>query len=243
MRSVLFLFAIIIAAFSASAQANKGSVTFQAAFPVADYKNNYDVIPTGMMFTFTHQLKNQPPFSFGGEIGILQVNGTNKFYTGVFNNEYNTFLVSSWNHIVTAGGVFCLNLFPENSFFSVIVDINAGTNLFLTTTSISRDLAPDLIDPLTNAPTTKWYYFDGKTSFALRMGGGVAVEVPLGRKKKIFALVKGSYLYGSQANYYSRPYIVDTEIILSPRSSGTSMIVAQAGIKFYMFTGNKKQKE
>ncbi len=243
MRIVLLFFSIIIATCGASAQANKGSVTFQAAFPAADYKNNYDVTPTGMMFSFTHQLKNQPPFSFGGEIGILQVSGANKYYTGIFNNEYNTFLVASWNHIITLGGTFNVNLFPENSFFNVIVDINAGTNLFLTTTSISRDLAPNLVDVLTDTRRTKWYYSDTKTSFALRMGGGVAIEVPVGRKKKIFALVKGSYLYGSHANYYSRPYIVDTKIILSPHSSGTSMILTQAGIKLYMFTGDKKQKE
>jgi len=243
MRTVLLFFSIIIAACDASAQAYKGSVTFQAAFPVADYKNNYDVIPTGMMFTFTHQLKNQPPFSFGGEIGILQVNGADKYYTGVFHNEYNTFLIASWNHIITVGGTFSVNLFPENSFFNVIVDINAGTNLFLTTTSVTRDLAPNLIDQLTNTTRTKWYYSDNKASFALRMGGGVTIEVPVGHNKKIFALVKGSYLYGSHTNYYSRPYIVDTKIILSPRFSGTSMILTQAGIKFYMFTGDKKQKE
>lgn len=75
------------------------------------------------------------------------------------------------------------------------------------------------------------------------MGGGVAIEVPVGRRKKIFALVKGAYLYGSHANYYSRPYIVDTQIILAPRSSGTSMLLAQAGIKWYMFNEDKKQKD
>lgn len=166
MRTVLLFFGMIITTCVGRTQVNKGSVTFQAAFPAADYKNNYDVIPTGMMFTFTHQLKNQPPFSFGGEIGILQVNGADEHYTGVFHNEYNTFLIASWNHIITAGGTLNVNLFPENSFFSVIVDINAGTNLFLTTTSISRDVDPNLIDQLTNTTRTKWYYSENKTSFA-----------------------------------------------------------------------------
>jgi hypothetical protein len=240
MRALLFFIAIMITDFDAYAQANKGSVTFQAAFPGADNKNSYDVIPTGMMFAFTHQLKNQPPFSFGAEIGILQVNGADKHYTGVFANEYNNFLVASWNHIITVGGTFDVNLFPENSFFNAIVGINAGTNLFITTTSISRYVGPD---PVVNAVAAKSLYSGTKTFFALRMGGEVAIEIPVGRKKKICALVKGSYLYGSHANYYSRPDIVDTKIILSPRSSGTSMILTQTGIKFYLFTGPKKQKE
>lgn len=237
MRIVLLFYGIMITTCSVSAQNNMGSVTFQAAFPVGDYSHSYDVLPTGMMFSFTHQLKNQPPFSFGGEIGILQVSGADKYYTGVYNNEYNTFLVASWNHIITLGGIFNVNLFPENSFFSVVANINVGTNLFLTTTSISRDIG---IDPITRDVRTKYYYSDTHTSLALRMGGGLSVEVPLGRSKKIFALVKTAYFYGSHATYYSRPRIIDTQIMLAPRSTGTSMVLAQAGIKFYMFNGAKK---
>ena len=237
MRIVLLFFGIMIATCSVRAQNNMGSATFQAAFPVGDYSHSYDVLPTGMMFSFTHQIKNQPPFSFGGEIGILQVSGADKYYTGVYNNEYNTFLVASWNHIITLGGIFNVTLFPGNSSFSVVANINVGTNLFLTTTSISRDIG---IGPITHDVTTKYYYSGTHASLALRMGGGLSVEVPLGRSKKIFALVKAAYLYGSHATYYARPRIIDTQIMLAPRSTGTAMVLAQAGIKFYMFNGAKK---
>ncbi|HXS59065.1 MAG TPA: hypothetical protein VN726_23235 [Hanamia sp.] len=239
MRSMILLALIMTASSSVSAQNNKGSLTFQAAFPTGDYKNKYDMIPTGLLFNFTHQLKNQPPFSFGGEIGILQVNGVNKYYTGVYDNEYNTFLVASWNHIVTAGAIFNLSLFPENPLFDVVVDINAGTNLFITTGSISRDLGRD---PLTNTLRTKFYYTDNHISSTLRIGGGAAIEVPVDRRKKIFALVKGSYFYGSHARYYTRPTIINTQITLSPESSGTSMFLAEAGVKMFLFNGNKKEK-
>lgn len=239
MRAVLLLLGIITINVT-NAQFNKGSVTFQAAFPTTDYKDDYNVIPTGLLFSFTHQLKNQPPFCFGGEIGIMQVSGADKYYTGVYDNEYKTFLVSSWNHIVTLGAVFDVNLFPGNTLFDVNVNISAGTNLFITTASISRDLGLNL---LTNMPRTKYYYLDSHASIALRIGGGVDVEIPFGRQKKVSALIKGSYLYGSHANYYARPAIIDTQIILSPKSSGTSLVLAETGIRFYMFNKHSKNKD
>ncbi|MEO9021759.1 MAG: hypothetical protein ABI237_09845 [Ginsengibacter sp.] len=115
-----------------------------------------------------------------------------------------------------------------------------GTNLLLTTTSISRDIG---IDPITRDVTTRYFYTDTHASLALRIGGGLSVEVPIGRSKKIVALVKAAYLYGSHATYYARPRITDTQIMLAPRSTGTSMVLAPAGIKFYMFNGVNKQKD
>ncbi|MEO8414800.1 MAG: hypothetical protein ABI472_14130 [Ginsengibacter sp.] len=239
MRLILFFFGIIITVNATNAQGNKGSLTFQAGFPVANYKDSYNVTPTGLLFNFTHQLNNQPPFCFGGEAGILQVSGADKYYTGVYNNEYNTFLVASWNHMVTLGAIFEVSLFPENSFFDVLVNISAGTNIFITTASISRDIGRD---PVTNIMKTKYYYTDNHASFDLRIGGGVELEVPFTRQKKISAVIKASYLYGSNAKYYARPFITGTQIILSPKSSGTSMVLAEAGIRMYMFNNHKKNK-
>ncbi len=217
-------------------QENNASLTFQAAFPTGDYKRNYDVTPTGLLFNVLHDLPNQPAFSFGGEIGVLQVNGADKYYTGVYNNEYNTFLIASWNHIVTAGAVFKLSLFPANNLFDIEIDMKAGTNIFITTSTISRDKG---INPITNMEITKYYYSDTRVAFTLRMGGGVGIKVPIGRNKKISAIIKGSYLYGSHATYYSRPYIANTQIILSPKASGTCMLLAEAGIRFGIFNAHK----
>lgn len=232
MRVIIFFWIIVITVPTANAQVNKGNVTLQAGFPTADYKDNYHVMPSGLLFSFTHQLKNQPPFYFGGEVGIMQVSGADKYYTGTYDNEYNTFLVASWNHIVTVGVVFDVSLFPENTFFDLHVTICTGTNIFITTTSISRDIGRNL---LTNRVITKYYYTYNHASFALRMGGGVEGEFPFGRQKKLSAVFKASYLYGSHAKYYARPSIVNTQIILSPKSSGTSMVLAEAGIRFNMF--------
>jgi hypothetical protein len=237
MRGILFFLASIILIKSLNAQSNKGSLTFQAGFPTADYKKNYNVVPTGLLFNIAHQLKNQPPFSFGGEIGIMQVSGADKYYTGFYNNEFNTFLVASWNHIVTIGAIFKVNLFPENPFFDVSINVNAGTNIFITTTSISRDAGWDLF---TNTVKTKYYYSDNHASCALRVGGGVGIDIPFGHQKNTSVIIKTSYLYGSHAKYYAHPSIIDTQIILSPRSSGTSMVLAETGVRFSLFNKNKK---
>jgi hypothetical protein len=235
-RYIAFFPATFIFINNTNAQINKGSINFQAGFPTSDYKKNYNVVPTGLLFNIAHQLKNQPPFSFGEEIGIMQVSGADKYYTGFYNNEFNTFLVASWNHIVTLGAIFKVNLFPENPFFDVDVNITAGTNIFITTTSISRDVGWDF---LTNTVKTKYYYSDTHASCALRVGGGVGIDIPLGRQKKTSILIKTSYLYGSHATYYAHPSIINTQIILSPKASGTSMVLAEAGIRFEMFNKNK----
>jgi hypothetical protein len=236
MRGVLFFLATIIVINNTLAQVNRGGVTFQAEFPTADYKKSYDVVPTGLLFNITHHLKNQTSFSFGGEIGILQVSGADKYYTGFYNYEFNTFLVASWNHIVTVGAIFKVNLFPENPSFEVDINVNAGTNIFITTASISRDVG---IDPFTNTVKTKYYFSDNHASWALRVGGGFGIDIPLGRQKKTSILIKTSYLYGSHATYYAHPSIINTQIILSPKASGTSMVLAEAGIRFGMFNKNK----
>ena len=139
------------------------------------------VVPTGLLFTFTHQLENQPPFSLGGEIGILQVSGADKYYTGFYNKEFNTFLVASWNHIVTVGVIFKVSLFPEHRSFDVDINVTAGTNIFITTASVSRDVG---IDPFTNTVKTKFYFTDNHASWALRVGGGVVIDIPVGQKKR-----------------------------------------------------------
>lgn len=236
---IAFFLATFIFINNINAQINKGSINFQAGFPTSDYKKNYNVVPTGLLFNIAHQLKNQPPFSFGGEIGIMQVSGADKYYTGFYHNEFNTFLVASWNHIVTLGAFFKVNLFPENPFFDVDVNITAGTNIFITTTSISRDVGWDF---LTNTVKTKYYYSDNHASCTLRVGGGVGIDIPFGRQKNTSILIKTSYLYGSHAKYYAHPSIINTQIILSPKASGTSMVLAETGIQFGLFNKNKNHK-
>ncbi len=60
-------------------------------------------------------------------------------------------------------------------------------------------------------------------------------------RREISTIIKGYYLYGSHAKYYSRPYIANTQIILSPKASGTTMVLAEAGIRFGIFNGHKNK--
>ena len=237
MRSILFFLATAIFLNTSHAQSNNASLTVQAGFPTAEYKKNYSGVSSGMLFSFTHQLKNQPPFSFGAQVGIMQVNGADKYYTGFYNNEFNTFLVASWNHIVTLGAIFKLNLFPENNSFDVNINIALGTNIFITNSTISRD---KYFNPITNTAVTKYYYSDTRAAAALRAGGGLGIEIPLGQKKNISIISNASYLYGTKAKYYVHPTIINTQIILSPRQSGTSMLLGEIGIRFGLFNKNPR---
>ena len=94
------------------AQKNTATLSVQAAFPVGDYKETYPNTSSGMLFSIEHKLENQPPFSVGGEIGIMQVSGLNINYTGIYSNQFNTFVVASWNHIMTMAALLKLNLVP-----------------------------------------------------------------------------------------------------------------------------------
>jgi hypothetical protein len=167
----------------------------------------------------------------------MQVNGADKYYKGFYNNEFNTFLIASWNHIVTLGAIFKLNLFPENNFFDVNLNITVGTNIFITNSTISRD---KYFNPITNIEVTKYYYSDTRAAATLRAGGGLGIEIPLGQKKNTSIIFNTSYLYGSRAKYYAHPKIISTQIILSPKESGTSMLLAEIGIKFGLFNKNRE---
>lgn len=236
MRYFIIAAALLIFAKSV-AQTNIAALSLQAGFPQGDYKENYPVTSSGLLFGIVHILKGQPPFSVGGEVGIMQVSGSNKNYTGIYNNEYNTFVVASWNHIVTMSALLKVNLPPYSKSCNVYVDFRIGTNLFLTTTSISRN---DGRDYIANTAKIKFYYSDAKTSFTLRLGAGLGVDVPFGRKKNMAFMAECSYLYGSPAKYYAKPCIDDLQITLAPKQSATSMLLAETGINFGIF--NKKNK-
>ncbi len=234
----LIIITIALLIFTKSvAQKNTATLSVQAAFPVGDYKETYPNTSSGMLFSIEHKLENQPPFSVGGEIGIMQVSGLNINYTGIYSNQFNTFVVASWNHIMTMAALLKLNLVPYNKSFNLFVDVTIGSNLFLTFTSISRDHGWDI---LTNSPATEFYYSDTKTSFTLRVGGGVGIDVPVGHKKNIAVMAKCYYLYGSMAQYYAKPIIGGFQITLTPKESETSMLLAETGISFGIF--NKKNK-
>jgi hypothetical protein len=216
---------------SLCAQTNKATLTVQFGFPAGEYKEVNPVIPSGLLFGITHQTSDMSPLSVGGEFGILQVNGKTEHYTGYYNNEYNTYVVASWNHVITTAGIVRMELLDPEIPWSLHIDITAGANFFLTTSTVSRDLTGDII---TNMPIVKYYYSDTHLSVALRTGGGLGVDVPVGKKKRTAIALKGSYLFGSPATYYTKPKIIGGQIETTAVKSGTSMILAEAGVRFYL---------
>jgi hypothetical protein len=222
--------ALLLGMIEAHAQANMGTLTVQVGFPQGSYKKAYPATSSGLLFGIMHRAENHPGVSIGAELGILQVSGGNKYYTGNYNNQYNTYLVSSWNHIITLAGAMQLNLVPENESCNVSLWMSLGTNIFWTENSVSTE---DRV-----VSYVKYYFQDSHASCALRAGLGFEMDFPMGRKKNIAIAIKGSYLFGSTARYYRRPVIHNTEISTFLSESNTSMVLTQAGIRFYLFNGN-----
>lgn len=188
--------------------------------PQGDYKRTYPVTSTGMIFSMVYRLKPDSPVSIGGELGVLQVSASKK--------HYGDYLVSSNNHIISLSPVVRVDLLEEDKKSNLFVDVKFGCNLFLTAATISSDYE----DPLTNTTVVTYYYSEFKTSYAFRAGTGVGFERMIGKKGRVWWLVKGSYLYGSHARYYAKPKIDGMNITLFPRQSKTSMILGEAGIRF-----------
>jgi len=169
-RSLLFFLVTFIFLTRTHAQTNKATRSLQLSFPQGEYKKTYPVIAGGLLFGIVHKSKTKSPFSVGGEIGILQMSGADKYYTGYYNNEYNTFLVASWNYILTLAALLKVNLLDENKSWNAYIDFSIGSNVFLTTTSISRELSRD---PITNIDRVKYYYSNTHIDCSFRAGAGL----------------------------------------------------------------------
>ncbi len=227
----------MLLAFLSNTQTRNATISLQLSFPQQEYKNSYPITATGLLFGFAQPLKKESAISVGGEFGVLQVNGKQDYYTGFYNNVYNTYHVASWNHIITLGSLFRADLFKDKKKFNIFIDVSLGANMFITSATISREVDGGVFR---DDNRVIYYYKDFNTSIAFRAGAGLGLEFPFGKKKRIAILMKGSYLYGSYAKYYARPTINNTEILLDPRASKTSMILSETGIRFSMF--NKKDK-
>ncbi|MES1181885.1 MAG: hypothetical protein ABUL44_03730 [Flavobacterium sp.] len=233
-RLVLLLFSSIYI-LTSLAQTNTGELTFQMSLPQGGYKKTYPATGTGLMLSALHQMKKTPSFRAGIELGFLQISGKDKSYTGVYDNEYNTFLVASWNYIITTAALFRINLMPEVKPWNVFTEVSFGANLFTTGASVSREQYSDISRDFDQV---KYYYNESHNDWSLRAGVSAGAEFPFGKKKIAAAVCKFSYLYGSKATYYAKPVFQGTQIILNPRQSQTSMLLTEAGIRLGLF--NKK---
>ncbi|MFT3703106.1 MAG: hypothetical protein QM802_12085 [Agriterribacter sp.] len=236
MRSIIMLILVALSCSPAHAQVNMGTLSFQMSLPQGGYKKTYPVTGTGLMFDLVHTFKAGSRWSAGAEFGILQVSGDDNQYTGYYNNEFNTYVVASWNHIITLAPILLYRLTPTQNRIQVYAQGTVGTNMFLTTSSISRDL-PDYY-PVEFR--TKYYYSDNHVSFSLRTGAGLLGTAAIGKHKTTSIVLKGSWLWGSSVKYYAHPFVQNQEIIIYPRQSTTAMFLAQAGIRFGTFNGSHK---
>ncbi len=247
--NIFMRFLIIILSFlffaKTNGQVNNAALSFQLNLPQGDYKKTYNKLGTGFLFGIVHQLPNKSFVSVGGEFGFLQVSQADDRYTGYFQNKYNTYTIGATNYILTIAPKLAINLVTLNNSVRVFIDFTIGTNMFLTYSDISHKKGYDFLTNtyyiLTNTYTDRVKIDSSSfhSYWALRAGAGIGTAIPIGKNKKMSVLFKCFYLYGSYAKYFSHPAIHNLRITLVPKESKTSMLLAEAGVRFKIF--NKKK--
>lgn len=224
------------------AQQNALSLNFQMSLPLGSYKDSYPKTGTGLLLGYLHPLASQTAVAVGAEAGLLQMNASSERYTGYYRNEYHTYTVASSNYIFTIAPRLrgeLLNVFKTGKVF---IDCSIGTNIFFSYTGISHSYPYNFIrnDVLGTGFTTATDSSRSHSYWALRAGIAPGVEIPLGKKNKRCLLLKCSYVYGSNAQYFSHPAIQQLQIQLAPKTSNTSMLLPELGFRFNL--GTKKNK-
>ncbi len=131
----------------------------------------------------------------------------------------------------------------------VFIEFTIGTNIFLTYSAISHEkrynILTDAYDILTDTHTNRVKIDSSsfQSYWALRAGAGIGTAIPIGKNKKMSVIVKCSYLYGSHAEYFSRPAVQNLQITLVPKESNTSMLLAEAGFHFKIFNKKKRRSQ
>ncbi len=238
-----FFFLILSFLFFAktNAQLNNAAVSFQLHLPQGDYKKTYNKLGTGFLLGIVHRLHDKSFIGLGGEIGFLQVSQAGDEYKGYFQNKYNKYSIGVTNYILTLAPKLSINLVTLKNSIKVFFDFTIGTNIFLTSSSISHEKGYNIL-------TDTYDFFTGTHServkidsssfhgyWALRAGAGIGTAIPIGKSKKISVLFKCSYLYGSYAKYFSHPAVQNLQINIVPKESNTSMLLTEAGLRFKIF--------
>jgi hypothetical protein len=243
---ILFFITLLLFLLKTEAQTNRASLTFQMSLPQGDYKKAYPKTGTGFIFGVVHHLQANPFIGIGGEMGLLQVSNDNTTYAGYYHNHYNYYYISATNYIFTVAAQLRIDLSAPHKSVKYFIDFSVGTNIFFTYSAISHDGGVDIIQVITEGdiipPLPKNLKIDSSSShsyWALRTGAGIGTEIPVGKNKKLSLLLKCSYLYGSNAQYYTHPDAQNLQISLRPDESGTSVFLAEAVIRFKIF--NKKR--
>ncbi len=247
-----FLFIILSFLFfsEVTAQLNNAAISFQLNLPQGDYKKTYNKLGTGFLLGVVHRLNDKSFIGFGGEIGFLQVSQAGNEYKGFFRNKYDKYSVGVTSYILTVAPKLSINLVTFKGSIKVFIDFTIGTNIFLTSSSISHEkgynVLTDTYDFLTDTHSRRPVKIDSSSShsfWALRAGAGIGTAIPIGKNKKIFALLKCSYLYGSYAKYFSHPAVQNLQITIVPKESNTSMLLTEAGFRFKIFNRKKHSSQ
>ncbi len=240
MRHVVLIVATFGLLTKVYAQVNTASLTFQLSVPQGEYKDHYSKTGTGLLFSYTHRLKDKPGIALGGDMGILQVSKAGNSYSGLYRNRNDNYYASATNYIITIASKLRGYVFTFKGSVRVFIDLTIGTNIFFTYASISHYHGREFLSRRPRLVTDSSF---SHSSLSLRCGLGVGTEISIDKKNKLALLLKCTYLYGSMVNYFSHPHVKGLEITLTPLQSRSSMFLAEAGVRFGMFNKKKKHRQ
>ena len=224
MRNLIISFLVTGLVCSADAQKNSAGIHLQLSFPQGEYKSTYPKTGVGIRLNFLHRLKEDGPFSIGGDIGFLLTGSDSRFFDIYYGGYYDTYKVSASNNIVSLAFKARADLLSNERPLQLFIESTIGANLFYSSLSIERQ---------------SYYgnsqYVDGNNSkgyWAFTWGPGIGIEIPIDKHKQAAVSLKGSYLLGANSTYLTDPYIDNNgTTYFNQHESKTNMILAELGIR------------
>jgi hypothetical protein len=212
----------------ASCQKTISTVSFQLTFPQGEYKSTYSKTGAGIRWNILHRFHEDDAVSIGGEVGYLTTASSARVFDLYYLGYYDRYRISASNNVLTLAFKARADLLPTRKAIQVFIDGTIGTNLFFSSVDVTRETF-----------VGNSQYASGNSSkgyWSLIFGPGLGIEIPIGRHKGIALVFKGSYLFGTNTKYFTDPYIdTNGDVYFTARESRTSMVIAEAGIRFGIF--------
>jgi hypothetical protein len=225
MRSSLIVIFIAGCLISAHAQETSIGATVQLSFPQGDYQSNFPKTGVGMRINIMHRLNEDGPLSLGGELGYLVAGSRARYFSGYYGGYFDTYKLSASSNVFALAFKARADLSPAERPIRFFIEATVGANLFFSSVSLQGQ---------SNFGGSQ--YVDGDNSkgyWSFSWGPGVGVEIPIDKKGRVGAIVKGAYLLGTNTTYLTDPSIDNSgNVYFTQHESKTNMIIAEFGVRF-----------
>ncbi|MDP4261934.1 MAG: hypothetical protein Q8941_05330 [Bacteroidota bacterium] len=231
MRTWMIIFLIMGFASPVICQKTITTVSIQLNFPQGEYKSTYPKTGAGIRWSVLHRFHEDDALSIGGELGYLTTASSARNFDIFYLGYYDRYRITASNNVLSLAFKTRADLTPSHEAVQLFIDGTIGTNLFFSSVDVSRETFFGN-SQYTSGNSTKGYW-------SLIFGPGIGIEIPLGKRKAIALSFKGSWLFGTNTKYLTDPYIDNNgDVYFTQRESKTSMIIAEAGVRFGIFKNN-----